>query len=206
MKASQSLRRPSNWQDFESLCKKLWGEIWNCPEIKKNGRLGSDQNGVDIYGTPQGSSDIIGIQCKGKDEYTHKQFTKSEIINEINKAKTFKPPLDKFYLTTTAVKDSKIEQFIREKNLEHKKQGIFGVEIFSWEDIVDLIDENKRTHDWYVKSENYRTNKKISVTFEEGSTNIICAPKFRKTITNYRQKIIPAVGAFSPNRLLENIR
>ncbi len=35
MEAPQTLRRPSNWQDFESLCKKLWGEIWNCPEIQK---------------------------------------------------------------------------------------------------------------------------------------------------------------------------
>jgi hypothetical protein len=40
MEASKSLRRPTSWQDFETLCKKLWGEIWSCPEIKKNGRSG----------------------------------------------------------------------------------------------------------------------------------------------------------------------
>jgi hypothetical protein len=49
MKAKKQLRKPENWQDFESLCKKLWGEIWNCPEIKKNGRKGQPQHGVDIY-------------------------------------------------------------------------------------------------------------------------------------------------------------
>ena len=33
MKAKQQLRKPENWHDFENLCKKLWGEIWKCPEI-----------------------------------------------------------------------------------------------------------------------------------------------------------------------------
>ena len=37
MQISKSLPKPQNWQDFETLCKKLWGEIWSCPEIKKNG-------------------------------------------------------------------------------------------------------------------------------------------------------------------------
>lgn len=29
------IRQPETWQDFESLCKKLWEEIWDCAEIKK---------------------------------------------------------------------------------------------------------------------------------------------------------------------------
>ena len=36
----KSIRQPENWQDFESLCKKLFGELWGCPlKIKKNGRV-----------------------------------------------------------------------------------------------------------------------------------------------------------------------
>ena len=49
MQAPKSLLKPQNWQDFETLCKKLWGEIWECREIKKNGRQGQAQNGVDVY-------------------------------------------------------------------------------------------------------------------------------------------------------------
>lgn len=40
MQAPKSLSKPLNWQDFEILCKKLWGEIWKRSEIKKNGRSG----------------------------------------------------------------------------------------------------------------------------------------------------------------------
>lgn len=162
---SKSLRRPDNWQDFETLCKKLWGEIWNCSEIKKNGRSGQLQNGIDVYGTPFGENDYYGIQCKGKDEYTSKQFTESEILREINLAKNFKPALKKLYLATTAVKDVAIEEFVRECDLENRNLGLFEVHIYSWEDIVELIDENKQTHDWYVKSQGFKQHKQVKISF-----------------------------------------
>ena len=45
----KAIRPPENWQDFETLCKKLFGEMWGCPNtIKKNGRSGQTQCGVDI--------------------------------------------------------------------------------------------------------------------------------------------------------------
>lgn len=192
MDASKNLRRPANWQDFETLCKKLWGEIWNCPEIKKNGRNGQTQHGVDVYGMPFGEDMYYGIQCKGKDEYTNKQFTEEEITEEIEKAKLFQPALKKLYFATTAVKDAGIEEFVRKKNIENKAKGLFEVHIFSWEDIVDLIDENKQTHDLYVKSQNFKTSKSVSVTFQNGLTELTLTPKYKWTVTHYKQKIVPA--------------
>ena len=192
MEASKNLRRPTNWQDFETLCKKLWGEIWNCPEIKKNGRNGQTQYGVDVYGMPFGEHKYYGIQCKGKDEYTNKQFTEVEISDEIEKAKLFQPPLKKLYFATTAVKYASIEEFVRKKNIENKAKGLFEVHIFSWEDIVELIDENKQTHDWYVKSQNFKTSKSVSVAFQDGLTELTLIPKYKRTITHYIQKIVPA--------------
>lgn len=191
MEASKSLRRPVNWQDFETLCKKLWGEIWNCPEIKKNGRVGQSQNGVDIYGIPKGESQFYGIQCKGKDEYTDKEFTEKEILKEIENAKHFKPDLKKLYFSTTALKDAQIETFIREKNIEHLKDGLFEVHLFSWEDIVDLIDENRQTHDWYLKSQNFKTKKEAKITFSDDFTEIERIVSFLTVIEDYRAKMIP---------------
>jgi len=198
MEAPLTLRRPINWQDFENLCKKLWGEIWNCPEIKKNGRAGQTQHGVDVYGIPFGDDKYYGIQCKGKDEYTHKQFSEDEITDEINKAKLFQPPLKKLYLATTAVKDAGIEEVVRKKNLENISNGLFEVHIFSWEDIVDKIDENRHTHEWYVKSKNYKTTKSVAVTFQDGLTEFVLTPKYKKTITHYIQKIVPADPYLDP--------
>ncbi|MGG7664030.1 hypothetical protein [Dyadobacter sp. BHUBP1] len=169
MEAAKSLRQPTNWQDFETLCKKLWGEIWNCAEIKKNGRSGQNQNGVDVYGIPSGEIQYYGIQCKGKDEYTHRQFTEPEIIEEIDKAKLFQPPLKKLYLATTAVKDAKTEEFVRAQNLSSIKAGMFEIHLFCWEDIVELIDENRRTHDWYANNQKFRSTQSVKVVFDGGT-------------------------------------
>jgi len=197
MNASKSLRRPTNWQDFETLCKKLWGEIWSCSEIKKNGRVGQTQNGVDIYGIPTGETQYFGIQCKGKDEYSDQQFSQKEILEEINKAKGFKPELKKLYFTTTALKDAKIETFVREQNIFNKSQGFFEVHIFSWEDIVDLIDENKTTHDWYLKSQNFKLNQNAFLTFHNDELEINAEVKFLKKNKIYKQKIVLANSLYN---------
>tara|TARA_R110002033_G_scaffold129417_1_gene170177 strand:- start:2399 stop:3562 length:1164 start_codon:yes stop_codon:yes gene_type:complete len=188
MKISQSLPRPENWQDFESLCKKLWGEVWNCAEIKKNGRSGQNQAGIDVYGIPKGEISYFGIQCKGKDEYTNKQLLEKEINEEIEKAKNFEPSLKKMYFATTAAKDVVAETVIRKKNIEHLKKGIFEVHLYSWEDIVDLIFENKTTYDYYLNSQTFKKSQSVNVTFKNGETEMTVNPKFLQKIRVARTK------------------
>ncbi|MCW3161606.1 hypothetical protein [Chryseobacterium oryctis] len=180
MQISKSLPKPQNWQDFETLCKKLWGEIWDCPEIKKNGRQGQAQNGVDVCGIPKGETAYFGIQCKGKDEYTNKNFTTKEIDREIEKAKDFKPKLKKLYFATTADKDSKIEEYIREINLENIKEGGFEIHLYCWGDIVELIFENRNTYNYYVNSFNFKDNYDAELTFFNDTNILELSPKFRK--------------------------
>lgn len=196
MKAKQQLRKPENWPDFENLCKKLWGEIWRCPEIKKNGRSGQSQHGIDIYGIPFGEDKYYGIQCKGKDDYTNATLAEKEIDREIKLALSFQPTLKKMYFATTANKDSKIEEYVRKKNIEHLQNKLFEVHLYSWEDIVDLIDENKQTHDYYVRSINFKTEHEVLFTFENDETEYVIEIPFRKKITHYKQKIVPAEDNF----------
>jgi len=187
----QQLRKPEYWRDFEDLCKILWGEIWNCPEIKKNGRMGQEQHGVDVYGVPSWEkSEYYGIQCKGKDEYTHAQLTKTEIDKEIEKAKLFKPSLKKFYFATTANKDTVIEEYIRTKDVESRNNDCFEIHLFNWEDIVSLIDQNKKTHDWYVKKLNFSTNHSVLVTLHNGLDIIDFSPILLRNNVTYKVKPI----------------
>lgn len=188
MKSPQTLRRPENWQDFESLCMKLWCGIWSCPEIKKNGRSGQKQHGVDIYGIPKGEDKYSGIQCKGKDEYTHKQITKNEINAEIKKAKLFRPTLRKLYFATTAIKDANIEEYVRITNESHIKAGLFEVHLYFWPEIVDLIDENKVAHDWYMSLTGFKNNQSIKVSFSPDVSEIRLSPKFRQSTIHYKLK------------------
>lgn len=173
----KTLRKPENWQDFESLCKKLWGEIWKVPnEIRKNGRSGQSQCGVDIYAIPSEKKNYWGIQCKGKDEYTKSKLTKIEIDSEIRKAKTFKPELETFIFATTSNKDAKIEEYVRIKDLESRKNGSFKILLFSWEDIVELIEENPATFNYYVNAQNYRDHYQINVTLNDSDGELELNP------------------------------
>lgn len=132
MIAPTQIRKPENWQDFEKLCKKLWGEVWECSDtIQRNGRIGQPQHGVDIYGIPKGECEYYGIQCKGKDDYAQSILTTEEIDNEIKKALLFKPALKRLIFATTANKDVKTEEYIRIKNIENKRNGLFEVYLSS---------------------------------------------------------------------------
>lgn len=170
MIAQQQLCKPSNWQDFELLCKKLWGEIWNCEDtIQKNGRQGQKQCGVDVYGMPKGITGYYGIQCKGKDDYTHAQLTKNEIDCEISKALEFKPSLKRFIFATTSNKDSVIEEYIRCKNVENIQNGSFEIYVSFWEDIVDLLEEREKTYKWYVNNCQYVQTADVCVYLKDDS-------------------------------------
>lgn len=184
MQIAKTLPKPQNWYDLETLCKKLWGDVWECPEIKKNGRQGQAQNGVNIYGIPKGETAYYGIQCKGKDEYSGKNFTTKEIDNEIEKAINFNPKLKKLYFATTAEKDTKIEEYIRKVNLKNIADGLFEVHLYCWGDIVELIFENRNTYNYYVNSLNFKDNYSAIITFNDSCDFIQVSPKFKKdTIT-----------------------
>ncbi|MDJ1483481.1 hypothetical protein QNI16_23485 [Cytophagaceae bacterium YF14B1] len=184
----KSIRPPENWQDFETLCKKLFGEIWGCPHtIKKNGRLGQSQAGIDVYGKPKGETEYWGIQCKGKDNYEDKKLTESEIDQEIIKASTFEPHLKVLIFATTASKDAQIEKYIRIKDQESSKNGRFEIVLYCWQDLVDLIEENRDTFNWYVNNIQFKDQFDVSITIDTGHDNGAIRPKFLKTITTYTQ-------------------
>jgi hypothetical protein len=185
----KQLRKPENWQDFEGLCKKLWGEIWRVPnKIKKNGRLGQPQCGVDVYAVPKGEENYWGIQCKGKDEYTSAKLTIEEIDKEILKAKSFIPKLEVFIIATTANKDVSIEEYVRIKDVESRHMGEFEILLYSWEDIVDLIEENRETFNFFVNQQQFKDNFSFRPFFTGFKNEITIEPTCIRTIKRYRRK------------------
>lgn len=196
MEGKLQLRKPENWQDFERLCKVLWGEIWECPDtIKRNGRQGQAQKGVDVYGIKKGEHAYRGIQCKGKDDYTNSQLTETEIDNEIAKALLFTPKLKSFYFATTANKDAQVEEYIRKKNLESLSNGGFEIDVFAWEDIVDLIEAHRNTYNWFLNNCSYREVSDVDVLIK-GEKEYTIRPEYFRIKKTYTLKPKPQ-GLFS---------
>ena len=191
MEGKLQLRKPENWQDFERLCKVLWGEIWECPDtIKRNGRQGQAQKGVDVYGIKKGECVYRGIQCKGKDDYTNSQLTESEIDNEIAKALLFTPKLNSFYFATTANKDAHIEEYIRNKNLESISNGGYEIDIFAWDDIVDLIEAHRNTYNWFLNNCSYKDVSDVEV-FIGGEKEYTIFPEYFRIRKQYTLRSRP---------------
>lgn len=188
MIAPTQIKKPSNWQDFEKLCKLLWGEVWCCEDsIKRHGRQGQNQHGVDVCAYVDKYHGYCGIQCKGKDDYKNAQLSEGEIDAEIIKALTFKPDLKLLIFATTANKDAKIEGYIRGKDVENRSKGLFKVDVASWEDIVDLMERYRSTYNWYVNNCQFKDATDVSVTFG-GEEEITIHPEFVKEIFRYEYK------------------
>jgi hypothetical protein len=174
MKIAQTLRRPANWQDFESLCLLLWREEWRSDDLKKNGRNGQAQHGVDISGHRVGENEYSGIQCKCKPG--NNPLTTDEIDEEIENAKAFKPALRRLVFATTADKDAKIEEYVRIKDEVNRNNGLFAIDLKSWQDIIDLLELNKPILNTYldIVAEDYA----VDITFNNGSNEITINPKY----------------------------
>ncbi|NVK66423.1 MAG: hypothetical protein HWE22_17660 [Flavobacteriales bacterium] len=178
----KQLPPPSNWQDFEDLCKTIFGEIWDCKyTIKKHGRIGQEQCGVDVYGYPERGDDLYGIQCKGKDNNLGKALTEKEIDTEIGKARNFDPPLDVFVFATTAPKDAKIEKYILKKNIESRRSGSFEILLYDWDELSDIIQRNQSLYNGYAKNKRYDEQTSIEVAFSGESSSLVVHPKYLKT-------------------------
>lgn len=67
MEGKLQLRKPENWQDFERLCKALWGEIWECSDtIKRNGRQGKSRKVLMFMVLKKENAFIVAYSVKEK--------------------------------------------------------------------------------------------------------------------------------------------
>lgn len=190
MKAPMNIHPPKNWQDFETLCLKLWGEIWSIPhEIEFNSDNSQGQNGVDIYGPVDGGINYNGIQCKNKKlnliDGSPNRISIKDIQDEIDKAKGFTPALKKLVIATSLPKDRAIEEYVRQQSVLHAQNGLFTIQVCFWEFFERKLPEFESVYNWYLKNEDFHRLRQLTVTFKGGLTEKVYHPKFLRTIERY---------------------
>ena len=117
-------------------------------------------------------------------------MTESEIDNEIAKALLFTPKLYSFYFATTANKDAHIEEYIRNKNLESISNGGFEIDIFAWDDIVDLIEAHRNTYNWFLNNCSYKDVSDVEV-FIGGEKEYTIFPEYFRIRKQYTLRSRP---------------
>ena len=107
---------------------------------QKVGRLGQAQQGVDIYGSPNGNYGIFqGVQCKAKDSQYGSNPSFEELQKEIAKAEGFEPTLQHWIFATTAPVDAALQQKARKISAVRAEKGQFTVSVLGWGEIVFLL-------------------------------------------------------------------
>ena len=127
------------------MCHALFRAEWKDIYAQKNGRSGQPQNGVDIFGSPDGfHATFHGVQCKGKDQTYGGKPTLPELKQEIEKAEGFTPPLEHWVFATTAPVDDRLQRAAREISRSRKDAGKFTVSVLGWEQIQSLLADHPR--------------------------------------------------------------
>ena len=160
----KSYNRPKNEQDFEVLCLKLLQIHWECPELSTYATKGQIQNGVDIIDL-SGQEPLRAVQCKLHEE--GKMITQAEIGEEIEKAKKFKFPLGLYVIMTTSKAGKEIHDLMIKTNREHRRKGLFKVEVFDWLRIEELLEEHPDVCDWYEGGAPFDVSKRIESKVDE---------------------------------------
>ncbi len=140
---------PVNEQDFEELCLQLLRVHCSRPQLELYAHRGEGQSGVDVF-DPSAERPVLAAQCKLHGP--SKGLRPAEIRAEVRKAGAFSPALDYYIILTTAKRTAATQQMVRKINAEHQAQGLFLVELITWERIEELL--QKYAH---VGSAFYRT-------------------------------------------------
>lgn len=131
-------RPPANPEDFERLCLRVLKAHWNCPTLELYGRRGEGQHGIDIIDM-SGEEPLRAAQCKRYDEGD--TIPPADIKAEVEAAKTFDVRLGIYAICTTARVSTQTQKAILSINQEHRKAGLFQVELFTWDRLDELLEE-----------------------------------------------------------------
>jgi hypothetical protein len=132
---------PKNHADFERKAVVLFREILKDPSVKRLGRDGQEQFGVDLVGyRGEKISKVVGIQCKKKAPTS--TLTEAEVRAEVKKALTYSPKLQEYIIITSAKNDTALDQLAQKLSQAQAKKGRkIRLEVWGWGTLEELIDQ-----------------------------------------------------------------
>lgn len=137
------IRKPRNEEDFELAIKTLFQCIYKDRKVKRHGRRGQEQYGVDIFELRGGNAnEILGVQCKLKGD--GKNLTEAEVREEVEKAFQFRPPLSEYIIVTTAPTDGRLDRLALELSAPESTDHPLGmgVSVWGWETLQEEIQQH----------------------------------------------------------------
>lgn len=175
MPHSIQIPKPKNEQDFESMCRHIYG-IHYKTLAKFFGRRGQKQHGIDIILCKDDIEDKehrIGIQCKHVQMLSLDKESGDSVCKEIKKAEDGNMPISHLVIATTLPNDASLTNAVQNLSDKRKDNDKFTVSIHFWGDIEGLItdypslEKKYRIPDDYIESILKQSSKKL----EQGKFN-----------------------------------
>ncbi len=129
---------PRSPDEFERLCLKLLRRHWQLPQLERfrdPKRAEKGINLIEISGRPQ----LAAVKCELR--ASQNDLTLAEIKDAVDRAASLKLPIGRFVIATTAAKPEGLQRSLFDLNRANRKDGILAIEVLTWEDIEELLDE-----------------------------------------------------------------
>lgn len=128
---------PKGERVFQDICLQLLRHEWGDTYAELHGRSGQAQQGVDISGSDKrGGFAVAGCQCKGTETNDKRRISQKDILEEINRAKSYEPPLNLLIIAYAGVRDASLQAVVRKITLDHRAKGMFDVVLWPWDEII----------------------------------------------------------------------
>jgi tetratricopeptide (TPR) repeat protein len=129
---------PRSADEFERLCLKLLRRHWQLPQLERfrdpeRGEKGI--NLIEISGRPR----LAAVKCDLR--AARNELTVAEIKDAVDRAASLKLPIGRFVIATTAAKPEGLQRSLFDLNRANRKDGISAIEVLTWDDIEELLDE-----------------------------------------------------------------
>ena len=85
--------------------------------------------------------------AQAKPKEPHKSLPPKDIQHEVDLAKQFDPPLGKYGVLTSGKVSTQAQRKVPEINALHRTQGLFEVELFTWERISELVQKHSEVYE-----------------------------------------------------------
>ncbi|RUW61847.1 hypothetical protein [Mesorhizobium sp. M7A.F.Ca.US.008.03.1.1] len=122
---------------FQNFIRKLIRRYWKDDYAEAHGRKGHRQHGADVTGRDyRNGYKHAAVQCKASETDEPRALTEKELVDEVNKAKTYTPKLEIFIVAYGGDRDPKLQRKAQELSDVNEAEGLFRVQVWSWDDII----------------------------------------------------------------------
>ena len=129
---------PRNPEELRRLCLKLLRRHWQMPALERFQEAGDRDLGIDLLDV-SGRARLSAARCDLRE--LREPPGAAELHRAVERAASLSLPIGHLAIATTAWRFKALRSAVFELNRENRAANLFTIEVLSWEDIEELLDE-----------------------------------------------------------------